>query len=1242
MGANRQIFLGITIVLMLTQLIKHAKAEGSGNRQSGYVDNNIDNDIGNTLPVNVVLDINQCHECHNMNQRDLSIIENNGCQMMPENDPPECQEFYKRCLTKCHEQETAYMEALDSYFANMSSLKKNHFKAKLSTPFSENENDRTRGKKYIHDCATKKLGLNDTNLPFGWSKQSRCGGSSVVLSSMLSSNSSCTPVWNNLRDRVVFYTKCLERYDIYSYRRTSIAASRNLRNLAFELHRTQKQGANNRIGGGGAMVAGGILAGIGVLLAPVTGGGSLILQALGTAISLSGTLATFFGQNPEKTIKESIEELRYLKENGNSISTLLLLYIVSHEDLFDATNPTNPNASYTKLFRQYHRDVENNVKLNLLRNGVTVLQSANLAQLSVKALKSKAFLESAKSFGLRHNLHLGSASKFLQMKEGISNMYSKITGKVAKRGLPKLFANSKAVTFVKKYTPGMRLIGNGLSIGTGIWEMVQGHKELHRGMHHDVKLASHLVLSDTDDVIKAYLQTVGYNNNHNSSDVAVREEQMFVVNIHIDDGHWDYYSTMRLRFYSKDKDGGRTECTTEALQGVSRGWLRLDSRDKLGRCLHFNIVNQNLTATITSSYNIKDSVTINEIQISTDGKFLPTYSTKNVSIEANESLSPVIVLQPIVNRLVRIKTHTSTQTNSGTDNTLWARINYQGTNFNSSADVELNNYGNDRENNKVDVYEGGNVIGKLDILDDLLDSRPPGSLDENWNGSGEESVSISFKLGNEYAWGGWNVDLIKLYFLGEQSEELVFVCHTGEKWLPAGGNWTKFECELYRPEYPLQSIEKLSVNVCDKSDSGSTSDRIRLKFCKNRLDFTDTHRFEHSTEMGKCCTTNYFNGPFVTNNKAYIDGNTNVDDGGHKLGACEGFEALHDSLSMLVENTESDAVCFKSMEFYGKNDDAQSINSSTLGLPFKTCSLPTVWADSSQVRLDKQGDCTWRHYNNDSSKVICNMKNKINLSLLTLGLCTDYGSATSSSFTLTICDNQENCCETSTLNGDGQLFNSYGNYKKQIRGNDLGECLNKPMDNDMTIKVRMPGSDGICLNYFKFGDEAEEDFDNYHTECEYSAVHADSDQVMICPRWIQYDDAPIQCPGSEGPIKRIGLKVSSEEDAGSEGEIKIFIRSSNGDECVTNSLPAPNNPREYKEYNQIGHECKNLKVSDYVEVWVATVNQTDDLFLTHFYLDAADQDGNTKRMGCRFNQDEEFFAVAHGGRKSFGVPLKCM
>jgi hypothetical protein len=772
---------------MLTQLINHAKTEGSGNPESGHVANNIDNDIDNNPPINLVLDINNCHECHNMTQADMRIINNNDCQMMPKTDPPKCLEVYKRCLTKCHEQETAYMEALDSYFDNMSTLKRNFFEAKLSSPFSEKENDLNRGKKYIHDCATKKLGLNDTNLPFRWNKRSRCGRSSVVLNSMLSSNSSCTPVWNNLRDRMVFYTKCLERYDIYAYRRTSIFASRRLKNLAFELHRTQKEGAYNKIGAGGTMIAGGILAGIGVLLAPFTGGASLglTLQYVGVAISLSATMATFFGPSPEKTINESIEQLRDLKENGNSISTLLLLYIVSHEDLFEATNPTNPNASYTNLFRQHQHDVENNVKLDLSRNGVAVLQSANLARLSLKALKSKAFLESAKAFGLKHNLHLSSASKFLQAKTVLSETYSKITTNVAKRGLPKLFANSKAFTFLKKYTPGMTLIGSGLSIGTGIWEIIQGKKELHRGMHHDVKLASYRVLSDTDDIVKAYLQTMGDNNN-DSGDVAVREEQIYVVDIHIDDGHWDYYSTMRLRLYSSDENGNRTECITEALQGVSRGWLRLDSRDKLGRCLHFNIVNQNLTATITS--NQGDSVTINELQIATDGKFLPTYSSRNISIEANQNISPYIQLQPIVNRLVGIKTHTSTEDYSGTDADLYVRLHYQSSNDNSTVilPLPLNNYGDDREWNKVDIYRGDNIIGKLDNLDELLDSRPSGPLDVDWNGSGSESISISFKLGHGSGAGNWNVDLIKLYFLGEQNGEIVFVCHTGAKWLVAG------------------------------------------------------------------------------------------------------------------------------------------------------------------------------------------------------------------------------------------------------------------------------------------------------------------------------------------------------------------------------------------------------------------------------------------------------------------------
>ena len=119
------------------------------------------------------------------------------------------------------------------------------------------------------------------------------------------------------------------------------------------------------------------------------------------------------------------------------------------------------------------------------------------------------------------------------------------------------------------------------------------------------------------------------------------------------------------------------------------------------------------------------------------------------------------------------------------------------------------------------------------------------------------------------------------------------------------------------------------------------------------------------------------------------------------------------------------------------------------------------------------------------------------------------------------------------------------------------------------------------------------------------------------------------------------MKVSDKENAGTSDEIKFIIRNSDGTECVTKNLKGAY-ADNYQEYTNLGNECKKLEISDYVNVWVATVHHNDNLFLTHLYLDVADEMGKTKQMACMLDQNEEFFVIVHGNQERFGVPLKCM
>ena len=195
----------------------------------------------------------------------------------------------------------------------------------------------------------------------------------------------------------------------------------------------------------------------------------------------------------------------------------------------------------------------------------------------------------------------------------------------------------------------------------------------------------------------------------------------------------------------------------------------------------------------------------------------------------------------------------------------------------------------------------------------------------------------------------------------------------------------------------------------------------------------------------------------------------------------------------------------------------------------------------------------------------------------------------------------------------------------------------------ITIFVNVQGSDGMCVDYFQLG----ENFQGYlihrtSTTCQHAEIYAESNKVKICPRDISYEKAPIHCKGLAAiRLQRIVMKVMDKENAGSSYDVKFIIRSSDGNMCETTNLRAGGNGF-YQEYDNFGQACKKLEISDYVHLWVATVHHNDNLFLTHLYLDVADENGVSRQMACLLDQNEEFFVIVPGGQEQFGVPLKFM
>lgn len=1261
MGGFQKSIVCFNILLVLVQFIEPAKMEDEYNLDEGS-----GREGERSVSHDYYLDLNECHECNNpTDQADILVMEEYLCSLL-QDDPPPCQRFYQKCLAICHKQETKYLEAVEDYFENMSFMKKNRLKIVMRAPFSDAEHELDM-KQVIHKCAKEKLGLNHTTLPFSWNRRSPCKNNTDILETMLSANSPCRPVWNNLRVRMEFYQNCLKSYDIRNFKRKGVSASRTLQRLAYELHTAEKQKGNNQVGGGSAMIAGGIMAGIGVLLTPITGGASLALTAsaltiAGTGISMSGTLATMFGSDPTKFVHEATMEIKDLKEDGNSIAALLLLYMVSHDEL--QTFIDDNRGGYRNLTLQIESDISSSS-----RNIFAGIQSANLAILLGKALPTKLFSQSAKAF----------QTSIAPIRNAISSRLSILRTDIVRQGsvsvsktlVPKLFRNSKALNFLNK-VPGFPLLASGLSVGMGIWEVFEGKKKLKRGMHHHVKLASRQTLASIDEIIDAYVKTMYAGNVYDipeNKDLKNKEEELYVAYVHVTDGNWDYLSGMYLQFESKG-----IRCKTETQYGLKKGWFEFDTRDLLGDCYRHKIINKSLSVSVTSIQNslIEDTVTIDMIEVATDGRFLPTFKTANHTIPCNKTINPArnisdgltasggnqssqVKLYPIRNRLTGIKVHTSTEAHSATDSDIQCKIEYtvpnDGNNVLNSVNeqtvIALDNPElDDRQRDSSDMYRE-DVIGKLG-LEEILDSRPLGALSGQTQEG--ESLKISFRnTGIGIFNDDWNVDLIKLYFIGTKGQEVIFVCHTGSKWIYSNGTWEKFECKMYKPENPLTSLEQVKLRVCDKTHAGSSSYQVRLHLCENGRDFGPYGNFTVAEDREKCCRTNYFSGSYSRGETTTIDGNTNKDDGGEQLGQCEGFELTKGSISALVENREGDAVCFDNMEFYGNGDE--SLVSSIYPTPFRTCSLPSFWAENQKVGIDEQGDCTWRAYSDSRSLAKCSLDSTISLSFLNVGLCNLDHSASSDPFTITICEsNQTNCCTTNELNTETQLqhrdtsFNSYENYKKEIwDALKLGTCYNHTMKNNVEISINLPGSDKLCVNYFQLGEQSDNRvIPETVSTCEYSNIWADSSKTMICKRDIDYNKVPIKCPGIAGTtITRITMQVSGEVNAGTSNNVTFTIRNSNGNKCKTDPFASPQ-AAHLEEYSRIGKDCQKLQITDYVHVWVATMEQNDDLYLTHLYLDVADEKGVTRQMACLLDQQEEFFIVVNGDESRFGLPLKCM
>jgi hypothetical protein len=269
----------------------------------------------------------------------------------------------------------------------------------------------------------------------------------------------------------------------------------------------------------------------------------------------------------------------------------------------------------------------------------------------------------------------------------------------------------------------------------------------------------------------------------------------------------------------------------------------------------------------------------------------------------------------------------------------------------------FDNHGNDRERTQIDTYH----LSKQGLCQQLLGDIAEGF----WN---DGKFQLSVKLFNDGYGAGpaWHFDLFKIYFMGDYESERVVRCAVNGDGVMLESMQTKvINCELYQPRQPLRSLEAIGVHTCDLAYAGSHADRIRLRFC--RTEELAKSRTNYSDGLN-CCEMNglgYYNqANLIRDETLKIDGNEvkdngEMDDGGDKLGQCEGFEIKGKEVYVTVRNPYSDAWCFDGLDFYGKSKYSTLIDTT----PFTACHFTAIWSEDNTVyRQDGAGSYIDENY----------------------------------------------------------------------------------------------------------------------------------------------------------------------------------------------------------------------------------------------------------------------------------------
>jgi len=870
----------------------------------------------------------------------------------------------------------------------------------------------------------------------------------------------CTPYWFSRRLRATFYQQCLLNWNIEGLFQTSRLTVQELEELSFNLRNSEDAATTQKIAGSVSLIAGGTL---GLILAPFTGGTSLVLTALAGGITTAGSITTMLAGDNQIYIREAETRFNELSADMDELNFLLRSFAES------SYNADKYKRRKQARLLQYTEQLRNKIKSAVEKKafnaalGSTLLSGSSqvVAAIPFQSLLGK--LQNSKlSLSKLSSLKVPKVSLGALIKN--SNSLQKVSG-VAGRARS-FIVNSKIWTTFQQAT---KVIAPLLSIGIGIWGVVAGTEEYKTGFSHSLRAAAKQISYNVDGLIAVY-ETIA--EREVKMDKSQQEtEFLYVLDVAVKKS--SIYSKFMLELFN---EGTKEKCVTNEIYAkdtINRVIGDLGAGAPAGPgCRRFPILKNGKTKVrVISSKGYE--VSVETVYLTTNGRFTPSLVCDDDGREiiANKRRpSQRHGKCTSKSSVYKIKTHTSNRLGSGTDHNVRMTLKV----FENEKDEKpkkecqtnwLDNAGNDRERGDTDIYGGEDLGECADDFTEIVE----GAYE---NKRIEIDVELARTNGIIYE-DAWRIDLLKIYLVGNPSETNILSCKlyengkagVGEGYdvnIKSSGPRQTFDCIMMKGSNTTM-LEQLEVHTCDITLAGTGSDTMKFKFCDQKDLINKTKNLD-----GHCCTTNRMAANLVRNKWSLIDGDnfSKGDDGGEKLGECEGFDfSKMTDVWIGVDNPSTNAGCIDQMRFYGTGN-------STWGIPFGSCNFHRVWSDSHLIQIyhDPYGKnyTEWAGWREEPVK--CSLNKKRTVKTISVQVCdknkgTDPGSKRK--IQAVIKNGNGQSCTTSPM---GPFYP--GNF---VDFKSLGsECSKMEIGQEVEMNiVNVDDDDGLCLSkiFFDASDE---------------------------------------------------------------------------------------------------------------------------------------------------------------------------